>query len=240
MRIWIPLLAALTLAAPTLAQDSPAQLRRQIDQLTEQINELTAEVERANERIEKLLDENRRLREALRSGGDNNGAGDEPEAQEETEVEIPDDPFAAPAAMRAYIERKWKEEFGDVQPDPDNVDTRYLRDLRRWASMLERDLRDDFTWRVYVERAEEDNREVIAVVQVLSPQNRPIGEPTRVTARGATGRLLLAAAKDSVIIIDGRTRISLDVSVQHGVGDELVAPYVMLEEEYEVNRGRYE
>ena len=240
MRLVLPILAALTFITPTLAQDSPAQLRRQIDQLTEQIAELEAEVARANERIEKLIEENRRLRDALRSSDRGPGDPGRESAPEETKAEIPDDPFAAPAAMRAHIERQWNQEFGDIRITPDDVNTQYLRSLRRWASSLERDLRGDFTWRVFVERAAEENRQIGAVVRVLDQQDRPIGDPASVTARGVTGRLLLAAAKDSVIIIEGRARINLNVSVQHGAGDELVGPYLMFEDEYEVTRARYE
>jgi len=57
---------------------------------------------------------------------------------------------------------------------------------------------------------------------------------------GQVGRLLLAAASDAVILVDGRMRVQLDVSVQHGVGDDLVAPYVMIEDDYDVRAARYE
>jgi hypothetical protein len=235
------LLAAIAIAAPARAQDSPAQLRQQIDRLTEQIAELEAEVERANERIEKLLDENRRLREALRAGGGaNNGAREDEATEEEAEVQIPDDPFAAPIAMRRYVERKWQEEFGDLTVSEGDVDTDYLRSVRRWSRDVQRDLNDEFTWRVYVHRAEDRGRRTVAEVQVLNPAGYPLGDRVEIEATGLAGRLLLAAASDAVILVDGRMRVQLDVSVQHGAGDDLVAPYVMIEADYDVRRARYE
>jgi|GEM_PF-2631784 len=235
------MLAAIALAAPAHAQDSPAQLRQQIERLTEQIAELEAEVERATERIEKLLDENRRLREAVREGGaaDRAPADDQTES-ESTEIEIPDDPFAAPIAMRRYVERQWEQEFGDLTVSEGEVDTDYLRAVRPWTRSVQRDLNGDFTWRVYVHRAEDQGRRVVAEVQVLNRAGDPLGDRVEIEALGQVGRLLLAAASDAVILVDGRMRVQLDVSVQHGVGDDLVAPYVMIEDDYDVRAARYE
>jgi len=241
MRAPIALIALLSLfITPALAQDTPAELRRELDRRDEQIAELEARLERAQERIEELVEENRSLREALRDDAPaTDQPADAPRNPQTGEPEIPSDPFAAPAAARASVQQAWNDAFEGLDVSDRAQNSRYLREVRRWAGQTRRDHSGRFTWRARVTAAREDGRSTIATVQVVDDAGRPIGQPAQIEAVGRAARTVLTAASDAVLTLEGAQDIDLDVDVRHGESDDLIGPYIEYTAEYKVTDASY-
>ncbi len=228
---------------PAVAQDdSPAALRKQIDQLTEQIAELEAALARTTDRIELLTDENRRLRDALKNNKDSAGDPDDSTETEETptSAEAPADPFASPDSLRIALEKSWNAEFEGVDVSNDNESRQYLRDVRRWAGKAKRDYRGPFTWRANVVSARADGRSTIAMIQVLDDRDMPIGEPAEIEATGSAARTVLQAASDAVLELTGNQSVDIDIDARLGASADQLGPYLEHTINYTVTSARYE
>ena len=242
MRATLALVTLLALfAAPAAAQDTPAELRRELDRRDETIAELEARLDRAQERLDELVEENRRLREALRGDTpDDVGPADVvPDEDPDAEPEIPTDPFAGPAATRASVQRAWDDAFAGLDVSDRAQNSRYLREVRRWAGQTERDHRGRFTWTARVLSAREEGRSTIATVEVLDDAGRPVGEPAEIEAVGRAARTVLAAPSDARLLLEGAQEIDLDVDVRHGESGDLVGPYIQYTAEFRVTDARY-
>lgn len=239
-RAALPIVSLLLFFVPLApAQDeSPAELRREIDRLTEQISELEARLGRAQQRIDDLLAENNRLRNSDRGGSDKEST-DEGEGESET-AELPLDPFACPDSMRASLERSWDEEFAGLDVSDEQQSRRYLRSVRSWAGKARRDHQGDFEWRVNVVAARAEGRSTFATVQVVDDSGRPLGEPGEVEASGLAAQTLLQARADAVILVKGRAGIDIDVDARAGEAADEIGPYLRTTYEYRVTDARYE
>lgn len=233
-------LACLVLLAPAARaqDDSPAQLRREIDRQTEIIAELEAKLARATTRIEMLEAENRRLREAHRDTPA--GATDSDTAEDNAPAELPSDPFACADSLQASIQSAWDTEFATLDVSDDAQNRQYLRDVRRWAGRTERDHRGRFTWRASVLSARDEGRSTVAMVQVYDDQGRPLGAPAEIEALGSAARTVLQASSDAVLELTGTLSVNIDIDVRHGDTDDMVGPYVELTREFNVTQARYE
>lgn len=242
-RAALPIVSLLLFFVPLApAQDeSPAELRREIDRLTEQISELEARLERSQQRIDDLVAENRRLLDRLRDGG---GAGGETAGEEDggesNAGELPLDPFACPDSMRASLERSWDEEFAGTDVSDEQQSRRYLRSVRSWAGKARRDHRGDIAWRVNVIAARSEGRSTVATVQVIDAEGRTLGEPGVVEANGAAAQTLLQARPDAVLLIEGKVDVDIDIDARAGEAPDEIGPYLRTTYDYRVTDARYE
>ncbi len=242
MRYALPLFAALLFFTPLAsAQDeSPAELRREIDRLNERIAELEARVERSQDRIDDLLDENRRLRENLRDGGAESDDNADDEGDPEETAGLPSDPLACPDCMRAALEKSWDEEFAGLDITDEAQSRRYLRDVRRWAGQSRRDFRGEFSWSAKVLSARNEGRSTVATVQVVDAQGRPLGQPAEIEAVGSAARTVLQAAPDATLRLEGAASVDIDVDARVGQQDNEVGPYLTTILEFRATRAQYE
>lgn len=239
----LSLLAAVVPPAAHAQDDSPAALRRTIDQQAERIAELEALLKRADEKIADLTADNRTLRETIRKSVSDSKTPESPapEASPDTPAELPADPFASPESMRAALARSWQAEFAGVDLNDEAQRRRYLRDVRRWAGKAQRENRGPIDWRVHVLSARDEGRQTTgAQVQILTDDNRPIGEPVGVTVKGHAARTVLSAPADAVLVLTGTMSASLTVDARLRAAEGQTGDYIDTVIETEITGARYD
>lgn len=209
-------LTLLAAAPPALAQGerSPNDLRVENDRLKERIEELESQLDAARRRIDSMSETINRLREQLRNrdagpdGGDapgsDDGAGSPP--QRET-APVPDDPFAAPAAMLASLRESYDERFGSRDIGAGRERDEYLRDVRLWSRQASRDSRGQIEWPVrVVDVLEEDGPRQVFLIEVVDRSSGlPVGEPFEIEVLGRNA-VRLREVVGEVWILDGVLR----------------------------------
>jgi len=239
----LSLVAAFAPAGALAQDDSPAALRRTIDQQAERIAELEALLERANAKIADLTEVNRTLRETIRKNVNDakTPAPAQPDAAPDTPAELPADPFASPESMRAALAQAWQAEFAGVDLNDEAQRRRYLRDVRRWAGKAQRENRGPIDWRVHVVSARDEGRQTTsAQVQILTDDNRPVGEPVGVTVTGRAARTVLSAPADAVLELTGTISVILTVDARLRATEGQTGDYIDTVIETTITSARYE
>lgn len=208
------LLAALTLAAPAAAQTSDAQLRKENERLREENHRLQVQLDDLRQRLETLekqMEELVAAIEALQRGED--AAITAPAQPEPKSAPLPDDPFAAPDALHAQLQKRYVEEFGEELPGSADELTRQRRAVDRWVGRMNREMRGDVHWIVDMGDITPEGPRVQATFQIVDPQSRQaIGEPFDVVVQrrllrqpspgDAAGLLIMEGAMNADLVYD--------------------------------------
>lgn len=181
------LLLLVLLASPraTAQAESPADLRRENDNLRNRVSQLEAankkldeEATRLRERVSQLESQLARLQAEntkLRNR-DADAPADSAPAPESTggepQANLPDDPLACPPSLLRALKTKYEEEFDDRAITPETRSD-YIKDVRRWALDMKREFRDRITWTVEIDPAGVPGDEKIPVkLRVVDPDSR--------------------------------------------------------------------
>lgn len=183
-------LIVLGCVAPALAQpeQTPAEMRTEIDLLRQRVAQLEAQLEAAVARHEQLAQENAALRKQL---------AERPEAVEEpartatgASLEVPTDLrlelevtpetwSASPDSLFNELRRDYDRVMKDIARESRSDQQRYYALVGKWVPEAERTHRDDVVWTVRVTRVlERPDRAGDVTVQVVNPETgRAWGDP---------------------------------------------------------------
>lgn len=178
--------------APAQAQPSPEEirLRREVADLRDQLARAEERIRRLEEERTLLLGELRQLREQRvgRAGGD---AADEPRPTREPRAEVPQDPYAAPAALLRALRERYEQEFASVPHDTQPAIEAYRRDVQKWIEQVRREMRSRTTWLVRFGDLRQEGRDRLVTAQVIDEQSGlPIGEPFTTSIDSSTAMKL--------------------------------------------------
>ena len=175
-------------AALTPQDASPAEFRRELEQLRAENDALR----RQNEvLLARVADLERRLGEALAAQPPATGASPPPppppgppagvpDRPAETPTDtLPDDPLAAPDAMLAHLRRAYREAFGHLPRTTARQRQEYAERVRRWITDVSNEARGTPTWLVRLSRPQQvAGRRFEAMMVVLDRRTlAPIGQP---------------------------------------------------------------
>jgi predicted RNase H-like nuclease (RuvC/YqgF family) len=222
----------------TLAQQdqSPAQLRLENDQLRERIEDLERQLGAAQRRIAALESTNQRLQERLERGGsrpqNDTGESGETEEPEREMAPVPEDPFAAPAAMREMLAREYVRTTEGMSYDSAGDRNEYLRTIRRWANQSKRDINGPVSWTVRVLESSGGRGKVGFTIEVVQNAGElPIGEAFEIEVVGRNVQKLEDAVGGDPIQIDGVFSGSIEIDESLGAsGDPMfLGPFARLD-----------
>jgi len=161
-------------------EQTPAEMRTEIDLLRQRVAQLEAQLEAAVERTEQLAEENERLRKEL---------AERPETREETQKaptgesletpiderlapeEVPDAWSASPDSLFNAMQRDYEKAMQDVPRESKSDQQRYYALVGRWVREAERTHRDDVAWTIRVTRVlERPDRAGDVTMQVVNPK----------------------------------------------------------------------
>ncbi|MFG0258115.1 MAG: hypothetical protein ACF8GE_09460 [Phycisphaerales bacterium JB043] len=236
--VLVSVMLAATSPTPTLAQQeqSPAQLRNENEQLREKIEQLERQLASAQRRIQSLESTNERLRQRLDNSGSRPSTSQRPETTpEEPERQmapIPDDPFAAPVAMHAMLQREYQRVTDGMSFDSASDRDEYLRTIRRWAQQSRRDINGPINWTARVLESTGGRGKVGFTIEVIDQSaDLPIGETFQIEVVGRNVQKLESAIGGDPIQIDGvfSGTISIDDSTDASEDPMFIGPFATLD-----------
>ncbi|MEO1128535.1 MAG: hypothetical protein AAFX05_02380 [Planctomycetota bacterium] len=155
MHVLTTIVLVLGIVSSAQAQQSAADLRREIDLLKQRIAQLEAQLDRAREENKQLHEENQKLRGTRPAGTprpSTTPAGtpeDAPDADEP--IAAPDDPFASPEALLTALKMSYEEQFAD---DPGARGPQRVAEVRRWTRDAQREFRRRIEWVIEIDSAD--------------------------------------------------------------------------------------
>lgn len=200
-RIVVIAIAGTALAQP---EQTPAELRTEIDLLKQRVAQLEAQLEAAAERADGLAAENRELRRRLAQRPVT--TGDEKAADDQESLEVPIDealgeealPEAwerSPESLFRALQKSYAETMEGVARESRSDEQRYFALVGKWARDAERRYRGDVEWTVRVTRVlERPDRAGDVMMQVVNPETGLAwGEPFTMVLARAHRELLKSA-----------------------------------------------
>lgn len=142
--------AFLTINAQALAQESDAELRRENQRLQTQVRDLETDLKAARDRIDELEEDVQRLRRQLASARKPSTLPPLPT----DEVSIDEsDPAASPRALINAVQANYGEALGELEAGSpgDSENAVYIRELRSWVAVANRQFQSRIKWHVRVE-----------------------------------------------------------------------------------------
>jgi hypothetical protein len=230
----LALTAALALCAAPRAsaqpERSPNELRVENDMLKDRIAELESQLEQARRRIEMLERTIATLRQRRGSGDDAGSDAADAGSNDSTDgpprAEVPAEPFASPASMRAHLEREYAKTMGD-KPFADQRDRQtYLRELRGWARSAAQQGRGPVQWTVRVLSSEQIRPGTVEfMLEVVDPASAlAIGEAFNLSITGRNGVRLQEGGPDDMWILDAIMQTDVNVNPERESGGTEGAP----------------
>jgi hypothetical protein len=155
MHVLSTIVLVLSIVSSAQAQQSAADLRREIDLLKQRIAQLEAQLDRARDENAQLREENQKLKGARPAGTPRPSTSpattpeEAPDSQDT--LATPDDPFASPEALLVALKVSYEEQFAD---DPGARGPQRIADVRRWARDAQRDFRRRVEWVIEIDSAD--------------------------------------------------------------------------------------
>jgi hypothetical protein len=197
--------APLAIAQPGGAERSMNDLRKENERLRERIEDLEAQLRQARSIIDSLREDAERMRRQIEQAA--SAASTERGAEEPADATapVPDDPFAAPAALRAELRAAFLNEIGEPDLERPGARKRYLVEARRWSRIMNQRYRRPVEWLVRVVGAERSEQgRLTATMRVLDPSLRlPIGEAFTIRPATRFSARLEEAASGSLWRVEG-------------------------------------
>lgn len=207
-------LALLAEGAHAQPEQTPAEMRREIDLLRQRVAQLEAQLESAVERADRLESENRELRRQLAAAQETNSREGSGERVESLEVpidkplekgDLPEAWESSPESLFAALQASYERAMRGASRESRADEERYLARVGRWVREAEREFRGDVEWTVRVTRVlERPDHGGDVMMQVVDPgTGRAWGEAFTMVMPRAYRELLDEAPGRNYWIVSG-------------------------------------